>query len=34
MHLHERPDVPILGMVSRMADQKGFDLITGMRSEF
>lgn len=29
MHLDERADVPILGMVSRMADQKGFDLITG-----
>ena len=29
MHLDQRADVPILGMVSRMADQKGFDLITG-----
>ena len=29
MHLDLRADVPILGMVSRMADQKGFDLITG-----
>ncbi len=29
MHLDQRPDVPLLGMVSRMADQKGFDLITG-----
>jgi starch synthase len=29
MHLHQRADVPILGMVSRMADQKGFDLVTG-----
>jgi len=28
MHLDQRADVPILGMVSRMADQKGFDLIT------
>lgn len=29
MHLDERANVPVLGMVSRMADQKGFDLITG-----
>ncbi len=29
MHLDQRADVPILGMVSRMADQKGFDLIMG-----
>ena len=26
-HLPERSDVPLFGMVSRMADQKGFDLI-------
>jgi len=29
MHLEQHAHVPILGMVSRMADQKGFDLITG-----
>ena len=29
MNLDQRADVPILGMVSRMADQKGFDLVTG-----
>ena len=27
--LAERPEVPLLGMVSRMADQKGFDLVAG-----
>ncbi|MCA9063759.1 MAG: glycogen synthase GlgA [Planctomycetaceae bacterium] len=29
MGLPERPEVPLFGMVSRMTDQKGFDLITG-----
>ena len=29
MGLAERPDVPLFGMVSRMADQKGFDLVAG-----
>lgn len=27
--LPEKPDVPIIGMVSRLADQKGFDLVAG-----
>jgi starch synthase len=26
-HLPQRADVPLIGMISRMADQKGFDLI-------
>jgi starch synthase len=29
MQLPQRTDVPLLGMVSRMSDQKGFDLIVG-----
>jgi len=29
MKLPQRPDVPLFGMVSRMADQKGFDLLMG-----
>ena len=29
MKLAHRPDVPVFGMVSRMADQKGFDLVMG-----
>ncbi|QDT36438.1 glycogen synthase GlgA [Stratiformator vulcanicus] len=31
--LPERSDVPLFGMISRMADQKGFDLIAGAAEE-
>lgn len=34
MHLPERKDVFLIGMVSRMSDQKGFDLIGGILDEF
>ncbi len=33
MQLPVRKDVPLLGMVSRMADQKGFDIIAGCMDE-
>ncbi|QDT63222.1 glycogen synthase GlgA [Calycomorphotria hydatis] len=33
MGLPVRPDVPMFGMISRMADQKGFDIIAGASEE-
>jgi starch synthase len=33
LNLEVRPDVPLFGMVSRMADQKGFDLIATAADE-
>lgn len=33
LSLPERPDVPLFGMVSRMTDQKGFDLLTALAGE-
>ncbi len=32
--LPQRPDVPVFGMVTRLDDQKGLDLVAGMAEEF